>query len=150
MYSKRALRAGSFGGMIHAKRMSKKEENRRIGQLGEGIAAKFLESNGFTVIERNYKRKFGEVDIIAKKGAVVHFVEVKSTRYMDIPDVTRENGGYRPEELVHPKKLEKIRRVGEFYINKDSKDLHYQIDVIAVFIDEARKIGRCRFIENVN
>lgn len=136
--------------MIHAKHMSKKEENRRIGQIGEGIAAKFLENKGFTIIDRNYKRKFGEVDIIAKKGSVVHFVEVKSTRYIAIPGVTRENGGYRPEELVHPKKLEKIRRVGEFYINKNKKNLHYQIDVIAVFIDEARKIGKCRFTENVN
>lgn len=130
--------------------MSKKEENRRIGQIGEGIAAKFLEEKGFSIIGRNYKRKFGEVDIIAKKGNSIRFVEVKSSRYIAIPDVTRENGGYRPEELVHPMKLKKISIVANEYMADKPEKLDFQIDVIAVFLDEARMVGRCRFIENVS
>ena len=130
--------------------MSKKEENRRIGQIGEGIAAKFLESKGFSIIGRNYKRKYGEIDIIAQKGDSIRFVEVKSARYIDIPDVTRENGGYRPEELVHPLKLKKIGLVANEYMAGKPQHLDFQIDVVAVFIDESRRVGKCRFTENVN
>jgi putative endonuclease len=128
----------------------KKEENRRVGQTGESIACRFLENKGFSVIARNYRRKFGEVDIIAQKGSTVHFVEVKSARFLAIPDVTRENEGYRPEELVHPGKLKKIGMVANEYMANKPENLDFQIDVIAVFLDEAKRVGRCRFIENVN
>ena len=129
---------------------NKKEENKRIGNIGEGIAVKFLENKGFFVLSRNYKRKFGEVDIIAQKGKVIHFAEVKSVRSAQAGDVTRENGGYRPEELVHPGKLRKISMVANEYMANKPDNLDYQIDVVAVFIDEARRIGKCRFSENVN
>ncbi|MBI4068153.1 YraN family protein [Candidatus Kaiserbacteria bacterium] len=129
---------------------NKKEENKRIGRIGEGIAQKFLENKGFFVLARNYKRKFGEVDIIAQKGRVVHFVEVKSVRSTQGGDVTRENGGYRPEELVHPGKMRKISMVANEYMAHKPENLDFQIDVVAVFIDEARRIGKCRFSENVN
>ncbi len=128
----------------------KKKENKRIGKLGEYIACKFLKNKGFFTVERNHKQKFGEVDIIARKGNVLHFVEVKSARSIDIPDVTRENSDYRPEELVHPAKLRKIAMVASQYMDKMPKSMDFQIDVVAVFIDESRKIGRCRFTENVN
>ena len=138
-------------GMIHAKRMqNKKDENKKIGRIGENIASKFLENKGFFVLSRNYKRKFGEVDIIAQKGKIVHFVEVKSVRSAQSGDVTRENGGYRPEELVHPGKLRKISMVANEYMANKPENLDFQIDVIAVFIDEVRRIGKCRFTENVN
>jgi len=128
--------------------MSKKEENRRIGQIGERIAQKFLENKGFSIIGRNYKLKFGEIDIIAQKGRSIHFVEVKSAR---APNgmVSRENGGYRPEELVHPMKLKKISQVASIYMENKSQDMDYQIDVVTVSIDEQKRIGKCGFIENV-
>jgi putative endonuclease len=130
---------------------SKKVENRRIGQIGEVIAARFLERKGFTILERNLKYKFGEVDIIARKGNNIHFVEVKSVRM----HVSRENYNsdshetYRPEEQVHPEKLRKIRSVASVYMENKGKGLDCQIDVMAVFIDEARKVGKCRFNKNV-
>lgn len=131
--------------------IGKKEENRRIGQLGEGIARKFLEGKGFSILTTNYRKSFGEVDIIAQKGRVVHFVEVKSVRSIAPKgDVTRENSGYRPEELVHPLKLRKIGMVANEYMASKSENLDFQIDVVAVFIDEGRRIGRCRMTENVS
>src|SRR3989344_2519447 len=73
-------------------------EKQKIGRLGEDIAVKYLENKGFLVIERNYLKKCGEIDVIAKKAGITHFIEVKS--------VTRENLGrnvsLRPRRL-HPR-----------------------------------------------
>lgn len=51
---------------------------RRTGDLGEDITAMFLVKHGFSIVERNYLRKWGEIDIIAQKGEILHFVEVKT------------------------------------------------------------------------
>ena len=132
---------------------SKKQENKRIGMIGEGIAARFLENKGFTILERSLKYKFGEVDIIAKKRKNIHFVEVKSVRVSSSDGVSREKesggSGYRPEELVHPEKIRKIKNVASVYMENKAKGMDCQIDVIAVFIDEERRVGKCRFNENV-
>lgn len=132
--------------------MTNKSGNKKIGALGERIAVKFLENKGFRILERNYRKKYGEVDIIAKRGDSIHFVEVKSVLHVKASsgEFSRETGGYRPEELVHPLKLKKIIRVAETYMADQTESLDSQIDVIAVFIDMKHKIGRCRFTENVN
>jgi Holliday junction resolvase-like predicted endonuclease len=55
-----------------------KTEKRKTGDLGEDIASMFLMKQGFIVVERNYLRKWGEIDIVAKKDRTLHFVEVKT------------------------------------------------------------------------
>lgn len=115
-----------------------------IGLLGEEIAARYLVSRGFSIIGRNYRRKFGEIDIIAQKGSKIHFVEVKS--------ISRENlqeGEYRPEELVHARKIEKIRKTAEFYMFSREIELEPCIDVIAVYVSKVKKRAKIKYIENV-
>ena len=113
-----------------------------VGRLGESLAARFLEERGYTIINRNFRCKVGEIDIIAQKGKTIHLVEVKS--------VSRENMGYRQEELVHRQKVAKIRKTGELYLFSRETPTHSdsQIDVIAVTMDQVRKIARCRLIEH--
>lgn len=53
-------------------------EKQRIGRLGEEIAVKYLKNKGFLIITQNYLKKCGEIDIIAQKGKILHFVEVKT------------------------------------------------------------------------
>ncbi|PIW74862.1 MAG: YraN family protein, partial [Candidatus Portnoybacteria bacterium CG_4_8_14_3_um_filter_44_15] len=53
-------------------------EKRKTGDLGEGIAAKYLENNGYKIIERNYRKNWGEIDIVARKDDCLIFVEVKT------------------------------------------------------------------------
>lgn len=120
-----------------------------IGNLGEEIACRYLKEKGFLIIERNYWKKWGEIDIVAKRRNVIHFVEVKT--------VSRENGlghegtsNYRPEENVHPKKLERMRRVIQSYIlQKQIEGGTWQFDVLAVFLDAKQNIARCRMLENI-
>lgn len=58
--------------------MAEKTEKQKIGRLGEDIAQKYLENKGFSVIGQNYLKKCGEIDIIAQKRGIIHFIEVKT------------------------------------------------------------------------
>jgi putative endonuclease len=120
-----------------------------VGNVGESIAAKFLETRGFTVLARNHREKWGEIDIIAEKDGVVHFVEVKTVSRENITDVSREMNNYRPEEMVHPGKLRKIARTAETYMNATNDRRDFQIDVVGVLLDARRKVATCRLFEQV-
>jgi putative endonuclease len=126
------------------------ERRKEVGRLGETIAADFIIRKGFKVIERNYRRPWGEIDIIAEKNRIVRFVEVKSVSRETLPDVSRENDSYRPEEQVHPFKLRKVARTAEMYMNSNKDGREYQIDVIGVFLNMKTRKARCRLFENVN
>lgn len=81
--------------------------NKSIGGNGEEFAALILQNKGYEILERNYRTKLGEIDIIAKKGNVLHFVEVKTR--------TQKNYGY-PAESVTAEKLNRIRKAAEIYM----------------------------------
>ena len=63
-------------------------KNQQIGQVGEDLAVKFLVKQGFSLLQRNYTLKIGEIDIVATKAQKLHFIEVK-TLQKDL-SVTRE------------------------------------------------------------
>jgi putative endonuclease len=120
-------------------------KTRETGDRGEEIAAKYLESRGFRIMERNYLVPFGEIDIICEKDSVVRFVEVKS---VSVQDFSRERQ-YEPEELVDTRKLKKISKTAAFYMERERDGREFQIDVIGVLINHEKKIARCRFFEQV-
>jgi putative endonuclease len=121
-----------------------KTEKRRVGDIGENIACMFLGKHGFEIIDRNYLRKWGEIDIVAKKGSVWHFVEVKSAS----GSVTRETG-YRPEENVHPQKLKRLYRAISTYMLEKRIDADWVLDIVTVRVDEEKRVGRCELLENI-
>jgi len=130
--------------------MGSADTNRKeAGRLGEQIASQFLVRRGFTILERNYLKPWGEIDIIAVKGKVVRFVEVKTLSTDLLPDVSRENDDYRPEEQVHQWKLKKVARTAEMYMNAKGDEREYQIDVVGVFLDKKNRKARCRLFEQV-
>ena len=117
---------------------------RKIGDIGEEVVCKYLETKGFRVLERNYLRKWGEIDIVAEKGQLLSFIEVKS--------VSREPGkGYRPEENMHPAKLKRLHRVIQTYLLDrkvpDSKE--WRVDVACVYLDFSTRKARVEMLENV-
>src|SRR3989338_2354620 len=127
--------------------MSETEDPRKkIGQLGEDIACQFLERKGFKILDRNYRKPWGEIDIIAEKGGVVRFVEVKAVSRESLPDISREMD-YRPEEMFTPDKLRKVARTAQLYMENMKDKREYQIDVVGVIMDIATKKARCRLIE---
>jgi putative endonuclease len=125
------------------------ERRKEVGRVGESVAAQFLERKGFRIIERNYRKPWGEIDLIAEKGSIVRFVEVKTLSRETMPDVSREMSDYRPEEQVHPAKLRKIARTAELYMNAKRDDREYQIDVVGVYLNIKTRQARCRLFEQV-
>ena len=97
---------------------------RQTGESGESIAVKFLKKNGYKIIERNYRCKLGEIDIIAQDNRVLAFIEVKARR-------TDEFGG--PKWAVTPRKQRKISMVALNYL-KETEQMakKARFDVVAI------------------
>jgi len=91
------------------------------GNLAEDKACKFLDENGFMIVERNFYSRFGEIDIIASKDEVLHFVEVKSG--LDFESAIQN---------ITPAKLSKLIKTGNVYLKKNGLDVAFVYDAIAV------------------
>ena len=125
--------------------MDKRTDKRRLGDIGENIAASFLEKRGFEIIERNYLRKWGEIDIVTKKNGVVRFIEVKSV----VSRGTLDKDWYRPEDNMHPWKLKRLARAMQTYLLEKKLDCDWQLDLVTVKIDEQSRQARVELIENI-
>ena len=112
---------------------------KEVGRLGEDIAVQFLERKGYKIIARNYRKPWGEIDIIAEKAGSVRFIEVKA--------VSRESSDYRPEELVDARKLEKVARTASLYMESKGDEREYQIDAVGVIMDVSSRTAKCRLFE---
>jgi len=100
------------------------------GKIGEEEAVKFLKKNKYKIIERNFRTKFGEIDIIAKKENKVVFIEVKTRKTISF--------GY-PEEAVDERKLNKIKKVALYYIQKNKIKSPVKVEVLSILIKDDRK-----------
>ncbi|MDR0850986.1 MAG: YraN family protein [Clostridiales Family XIII bacterium] len=107
--------------------------HKRLGRDGEAAAAAYLTRNGYRIIAENYRCKIGEIDLIAKKGNTICFVEVKSRRNLSYG---------RPCESVGVKKQQHIRRTASYFLMKEWKGLGadcstgFRFDVAEVIFGE--------------
>lgn len=127
----------------------KRTEKRKLGDLGESIACRFLEKHGYQVLERNYLRKWGEIDIVAQRGRRLHFVEVKSVSCKTLPKDVKHETGYRPEDNMHPWKLKRLGRTIQTYLFHKKLECNFQLDLITVHMDMATRQARVELIENI-
>ena len=124
-----------------------KSKTSQTGALGEDIARKFLERKGFRIVAMNYRKPWGEIDVIAEKDGIMHFVEVKAvSRSISATDGSREMD-YRPEEMATRSKLHKVARTASIYMESKRDEREFQIDVLGVIMDSEKKIARCRFFQ---
>lgn len=130
---------------------NKKLQNKTIGKQGEVITANFLKRKGFLILEMNYHKKWGEIDVIARKDNKIHFVEVKSVSYETKKDLDRSvlHRTWRPEENVHALKLKKIARAIETWIIEQKWKGDWQIDVASVRIVPRETYATIMIIDNV-
>ncbi len=95
-----------------------------IGPAGEEAAVKFLEKNGYEILDTNYRIAGSEVDVIALKGETLCFVEVKTRGSRDFG---------LPEEFVDRRKRRKIINAAKIFIGNKKYDNHYvRFDIISV------------------
>lgn len=123
-------------------------KNQKIGEMGENIAVRYLEKNGYKIIGRNYTRKWGEIDIIAIRAKIIHFIEVKSKT----ADITKEKmhiDRYRPEDNMHPWKLLRLRRTVQTYLLERKINDNWIFDLIVVYLDDKSKSAKVELIENI-
>lgn len=101
-----------------------------LGEWGENAAEKYLAKKGYQIIEKNFRCKIGEIDIIAKEDEVLVFVEVK----------TRKNLNYGlPSESITEAKLHHIKRNVQYYtLIKKLQWMDLRIDVIEILIRDGK------------
>lgn len=108
--------------------MSTSKEDKELGRKGEQAAAEFIERIGMEVIERNWKGRSGEVDLIAKDDDKLVFIEVKTRRVVDKGE---------PEEAIGPAKQKKyIKLAGEYLAQQEDADIEVRFDAITILVIE--------------
>ena len=112
----------------------------KIGRMGESLAEKYLNERGYTVRGRNVHTSYGEIDLVARLGEIVVFMEVK----------TRRSKAYGlPEISVNLRKLNHMRQSAEAYMQAHPESgAHWQVDVIAIQISKEAEPELVHF-ENV-
>jgi putative endonuclease len=137
------------------KQSNKKGEKNKIGSYGEDIAAKYAERLGYKVIDRNYLKKWGEIDIVSRETinnrVIIHFIEVKAVSYETKQDLERavSYGTWRPEENVHSQKIQKLNRAIESWLKEHHCESDWQIDVAAVRVVPIEKYATIKYIPNI-
>lgn len=107
--------------------------NKSTGIIGENLACNYLLNKGYIILERNFRSKVGEIDIIAKANEVIVFIEVK----------TRNNNYYGlPYESVDYRKQQKIIWAAKSYINLNKlSNYQYRFDIIEIYMKSKNKIN---------
>lgn len=106
--------------------------SRALGDAAEAEAVEWLRREGFRIVDRNVSSRFGEIDIIAMRGDILHIIEVKSARTYEqaVGNVTTA-------------KVQKILKTAHIYLKRHRLEIDYQLDAVIV-TPEA-----CRLLENI-
>lgn len=120
-----------------------------FGSFAEGLAEKFLKDRGYSIIGRNYRKPWGEVDIIAEKPIrpggerIIIFVEVKASG-SPVPK------GFEPEKRVNSDKIKRVKRAALTYIQQNNlDDRSWQIDIIAVELNKDKRSAKVTHFKNI-
>ena len=132
-------------------RKKSREHRKMVGKVGEDLACIYLKKKGFKIIKRNYLKKWGEIDVIATKDSIWHFVEVKTVSYETGNNVSSEtNDAFRPEDNLHPWKMKRVMRATETYLMENGLDeADWQIDAITIVLDIKNRKSSIKMLENV-
>ena len=116
---------------------------RQIGQAGEQIARFHLEARGYRIVARNYHSRWGEIDLVARQGAVWVFVEVR----------TRRSAAYgTPEESLTDAKAQRLALAAQDYLERtgaNCADTDWRIDLVAIRLGPNRRVLSIHHLENV-
>ncbi len=116
-------------------------KNQLLGKLGEDFAATYLTKHGFFIITRNFKARYGELDIIAIEKDTLVFVEVKTR-------IGRSFG--LPEEAVTPRKLREVIKTGEYFVVLHPElPTRLRVDVIGIELNDSGESIYFNHIKNV-
>jgi len=133
------------------KQNDKRGDKNKVGAYGEQMAVTYLKKLGFVILDTNYLKKWGEIDIVARETQTIHFVEVKTVSYETKHHLQEavSHGTWRPEENVSRFKIVKLNRVIESWLAESDCELQWQIDIIAVRVVPREKYATIKYIPNI-
>ena len=115
---------------------------KNIGALGEQIGLQYLQDLGYLVIDRNFTTHWGELDLVARKGKTIYFVEVK-TKIGDAKG--------KPYESVTYRKLQNLKRSINLYLLKnDFKSFKLSLAVLSIQLNEDKSVKEIKFFDSVD
>ena len=101
--------------------------NKKIGNIGERLAKVYLQIYGYEILKCNYRTQMGEIDIIAKKNEIIHFVEVK----------TRTSKRIEARDSIGKTKCMHIWKVAQYYLYKNNLyNIGCQVDAVEVYLQK--------------
>jgi putative endonuclease len=117
-----------------------KKLNLKTGQIGEEIAKEYLEKKGLKILDKNYKTKYGEIDLVCKQGKELVIVEVR-TKVGDLFG--------SPEESLGSKKLRKLRLNALSYAGRKWWKGDYRVDAVCIVLNNNLTVDRLNHYENI-
>lgn len=118
----------------------RKQYNFQTGRLGESTAKEYLEKKGYKILERNYRTRYAEIDLVVQHGDSLVFVEVRTK--------TGDRFG-TPEESLTPWKKERLRRNAAAYVAKANWTGPYRLDAVCIVLKPDQSIERLAHYEHI-
>jgi putative endonuclease len=116
------------------------KEKQLLGRQGEEEAAAYLVKQGYKIVQRNFRCPWGEIDIIAQKGPVLVFVEVRSRK---------TNSFGLPQESIKRNKQKKVRQVASFYLKKAGQpEISVRLDVLTLKFNQKNEVTQLTHLKN--
>lgn len=117
------------------------DARKKLGAWGERVAAEHLRAGGYDILARNWRCAYGEIDIVARQGDELVFVEVKTRR---------GRGHGTPEEAVTAHKVRKLFELAQWYcVEEELDEADWRVDLMAVELDDTGKLLRCEHVPNI-
>lgn len=115
-------------------------QSKEVARIGERLAAQYLKEQGYQILEHNYRLRTGEIDLIAKEGERIVFVEVKTRRTLKFGV---------PQAAVTLAKQKQISKIALSYLQThDMLDMPCRFDVVAIFLSSKSTPDKLEHIQN--
>ncbi len=121
-------------------------EHNYVGKIGEDLARKYLEKNGYKILEQNYRTKYAEIDLVAEKSD--SFLGKKKLVFVEVRTKVGENFG-SPEDTINKQKLWKVLQSARSYSAFKRWQGSERIDAICIVLKNDYSVGRLTHHENI-
>ncbi len=125
------------------------QSRKELGDLGEKVAAEYLHRHGFLIVAHNVARKTGEIDLIARKDKIMHFVEVKTIACEAFPGEQHTLDEYDPSVNLHEAKIRKVARTAEWYMAERDLENEWQVDAVLVWLRKRDGRAYVRYLPQI-
>lgn len=124
-----------------------KQDNKKIGAIGEKAAEDWLRKKDYQILERNFYTRFGEIDIIVREKRKDRILP--KTVFVEVKTKSGDQYG-EPWEMVGRKKLRQVQMMAQVYLTKNGLgEIPCRIDVVGVWLDRERQVEKIEHWENV-